>query len=132
MVFLTLACSTSMTGKTHTTNWGPLIEAIAQVESGKNPKAFNKNGNCAGYLQITPIVVKDCNQILKNKKSKKRYTLQDRFNKQKSKEMFVIYQDAHNPSGSIEKAIRIWNGGPHYSVKATNGYYWKVMTKYKK
>lgn len=127
MTFLTLACSTSMTGKTHTTNWEPLIEAIAQVESGKNPKAFNKNGNCAGYLQITPVVVKDCNQILK----KKKYTLKDRFNKQKSIEMFVIYQNAHNPSGNTEKAIRVWNGGPNYSVKATNKYYRKVMKHYK-
>ena len=116
-----------MTGKTSRNHWMPLIKAIAKVESGENPKAFNKNGNCAGYLQITPVVVKDCNQILK----KKKYTLKDRFNKQKSIEMFVIYQNAHNPSGNIEKAIRVWNGGPNYSVKATNKYYRKVIKHYK-
>ena len=130
-VILTVACATSTTGKTSTNYWEPLINAIAKVESGGNPKAFNKNGNCAGYLQITPVVVKDCNQILKRKKVNKKYTLKDRFDKQKSIEMFVIYQNAHNPSGNIEKAIRIWNGGPNYSVKATNKYYKKVMKHYK-
>ncbi len=100
------------------------------VESKGNPKAFNKNGNCAGLLQITSGLVKQCNIWLKVKKSKKRYTLADRYNVEKSKEMFVMVQSHYNKSNNVEKAIRIWNGGPGYTVKGTNGYLKKVMKYY--
>jgi soluble lytic murein transglycosylase-like protein len=113
-------------------DWNPVMDAIIQVESKGNPKAFNKNGNCAGILQITPGLVKQCNIWLKAKKSKKRYTLADRYNVKKSKEMFVMIQSHYNKSNNVEKAIRIWNGGPGYTIKGTNGYLKKVMKYYKK
>lgn len=111
-------------------SWERVINAIIQVESKGNPKAFNPNGNCAGILQITPGLVKQCNAWLKAKKSKKRYTLADRYNVKKSKEMFEMYQHYFNPSNDVEKAIRMWNGGPGYKVKSTNEYYRKVMKYY--
>ena len=107
-------------------DWTRVINAIMQVESGGNAKAHNPNGDCAGILQITPILVKECNQILKQKGSSKRYTMNDRYNAEKSKEMFVLFQERHNPSHDVEKAIRMWNGGPKYSVRATNQYLYKV------
>lgn len=113
-------------------DWSRVIDAIAKVESKGNPKAHNPIGDCAGILQITPGLVKQCNTWLKVKKSKKRYTLRDRYNVSKSKEMFEMYQHYLNPSNDVEKAIRIWNGGPGYSVSKTNGYLKKVMTYYKK
>lgn len=113
-------------------DWSRLIDAIAKVESKGNPKAHNPVGDCAGILQITPGLVKQCNTWLKVKKSKKRYTLRDRYNVSKSKEMFEMYQHYLNPSNDVEKAIRIWNGGPGYSVSKTNGYLKKVMKYYKK
>ena len=113
-------------------DWSRLIDAIAKVESKGNPKAHNPIGDCAGILQITPGLVKQCNTWLKVKKSKKRYTLRDRYNVSKSKEMFEMYQHYLNPSNDVEKAIRIWNGGPGYSVSKTNGYLKKVMKYYKK
>ena len=42
-------------------DWKPVMDAIIQVESKGNPKAYNPNGNCAGILQITPGLVKQCN-----------------------------------------------------------------------
>lgn len=111
-------------------DWSKIMNAIIQVESRGNAKAHNANGDCAGILQITPILVKQCNIWLKNQKSKKRYTLKDRYDVEKSKEMFVIIQEHYNPSHNVEKAIRLWNGGPNYSVKKTNGYYKKVMKYY--
>ena len=113
-------------------DWSPVVDAIIQVESKGNPKAFNPKGNCAGILQITPGLVKQCNEWLKAKKSKRRYTLADRYNVKKSKEMFEMYQHYFNPSNDVEKAIRIWNGGPGYKVGSTNEYYRKVMKYYKK
>lgn len=107
-------------------NWEPVMNAIIQVESGGHSKA--KNGNQCGAMQITPILVKECNNILKERKSKKRFTLSDRFDVKKSKEMFLLIQSYHNPKNDIEKAIRSWNGGQQYSVKKTQRYFEKVMS----
>lgn len=106
-------------------NWDPVMDAIIQVESEGNPKAVS--GNSCGAMQITPILVKECNSILKKRKSKKRYKLADRFNVTKSKEMFILIQSYHNPQNNVEKAIRSWNGGPRYSRRGTQKYYNKVM-----
>ena len=110
-------------------NWDPVMDAIIQVESGGNPNAVS--GNSVGVMQITPILVEDCNQILEKKKSKKRYTLADRYSAKKSKEMFLLIQSYYNPMNNVEKAIRLWNGGVNYSVRATNRYFRKVMNKMK-
>lgn len=106
-------------------NWEPVMEAIIQVESGGDAKAVS--GSSCGAMQITPILVKECNLILKRRKSKKRYTLKDRFSIAKSKEMFLLIQSYFNPTNDIEKAIRSWNGGIKYSVKRTQRYFEKVM-----
>lgn len=106
-------------------NWEPVMEAIIQVESSGNPNA--RSGSSCGAMQITPILVKECNQILKRKKSRKRFTLRDRFSVAKSKEMFLLIQSYFNPGNNIEKAIRSWNGGMNYSVKRTQRYFDKVM-----
>lgn len=111
-------------------DWDPVMEAVIQVESGGNPKAVS--GNSCGAMQITPICVAQCNIILKARKSKKRFSLKDRFNIAKSKEMFRLIQSFYNKEHNIEKAIRSWNGGMKYSVKATQKYYDKVMAHLKK
>jgi hypothetical protein len=69
-------------------NWEPLMDAIIQVESEGNSRAIS--GKSCGAMQITPILVEDCNSILKKRGIKKRYTLNDRFSEKKSKEMFVL------------------------------------------
>ena len=127
MVSLTASATGNATKSTKTSgfNWNPVMDAIIQVESEGNPKAVS--GNSVGAMQITPILVKDCNEILKKQKSKKQYTMADRYSVTKSKEMFLILQKYYNPENNIEKAIRLWNGGIKYSVRATNRYYRKVM-----
>ena len=106
-------------------DWSPVMEAIIEVESNGNHRA--KNGNQVGAMQITPILVEDCNAILKQRKSTKRFKLADRFNIQKSKEMFLLIQSWYNLENNVEKAIRSWNGGVNYSVKRTQRYFEKVM-----
>ncbi len=106
-------------------DWNPVMDAIIQVESEGNSKAVS--GNSCGAMQITPILVKECNNILKRRKSKKRFKLSDRFNVAKSKEMFILFQSFYNPKNSIEQAIRSWNGGLKYSVRGTQKYFNKVM-----
>jgi len=104
------------------------MNAIIYVESKGDPNAVG--GNSVGILQITPILVKQCNIILKAKKSSKRYTLNDRRSIQKSKEMFILIQEYYNKEHNLEKAIRLWNGGPNYSIKGTQKYFNKVMRCY--
>ena len=106
-----------------------LITAIATVESELNEKAVSSD--CVGYLQIRPLLVKECNDILKKKDSKKRYTLNDRFSKKKSIEMFYLIQEKFNPSHNIERALWVWNAGP-YAKKRPTKYINKVMKEYHK
>lgn len=110
-------------------NWGPLMDAITQVESEGNSRAVS--GNQCGAMQITPVLVEDCNAILKKRGVKKRFTLNDRFSVKKSREMFVLIMSHYNPTNNVEKAIRIWNGGVNYTNKGTQRYYKKVMALYK-
>ena len=108
-------------------DWNPVMDAIIKVESEGNPRAVS--GNSVGVMQITPVLVKECNDIMKKQKSNKRYTLDDRYSVEKSKEMFLLIQKYFNPENNVEKAIRSWNGGMKYSVKATNKYYKKVLAR---
>ena len=124
LLLVLLACN-PITSFSQTYNWTKVINAIAIVESNNNPRAVGGGGS-VGLLQITPVLVRDCNKILAKQKSTKRYTLADRLNADKSKEMFVIIQEYYNPSHNVEKAIRLWNGGPNYSVRGTQNYYNKV------
>lgn len=106
-------------------NWEPVMQAIIQVES--EGRANARSGSSVGAMQITPIMVAECNQILRARKSKKRYSLKDRLSVKKSKEMFLLFQSKYNPLNSIEHAIRSWNGGINYGIKQTQRYYEKVM-----
>ena len=44
-------------------DWSPVIDAIIDVESEGNAKAVDKSGKSCGILQITPVMVKECNRI---------------------------------------------------------------------
>lgn len=109
--------------------WMPVINAIAQVESGGNPKAVSKSGTYVGLLQMAPICVRECNRIV----GKNKFTYNDRYSKEKSIEMFIVFQEYHNPEGNMEKAIRLWNSGDKNCMKnksKTEAYYRRVMSKY--
>ena len=109
--------------------WGSVIDAIAQVESKKNPKVVSKDGRYVGYLQISEILVRQCNIIAGYKK----YTYKDRYDKQKSIDMFIDFQEKYNPEGNYEKAIRLWNSGDLNCMNRkarTEGYFRRVMSKF--
>lgn len=106
--------------------WETLIEAIATIESRKNPKVVSRCGKYVGYLQISKLLVNECNMILNERK----YSYNDRYDKQKSIEMFIVIQNRHNPDGNIEKAIRLWKSGDTKCMQRkarTESYYRKVM-----
>ncbi len=104
-------------GKSEDFDWNPVIDAIIWHESKGNPNAVC--GPYVGVLQIAPIMVRECNNILKSRGEQKRFTLKDRYSPEKSKEMFLVIMSKHNKENDIDKACRIWHGGTHYSVKRT-------------
>ena len=113
-----------------------LISAIMYVESKNVENSISNDGTCVGIMQIKKIVVDDCNEYLKMKKNKKRYTYNDRLNKEKSIEMFYLIQERYKNykrsrcDSDIEHMIRVWNGGCNYKKNKTQDYYLKVMKIY--
>lgn len=104
-----------------------ILVAIIAIESRGDIFISNSQENAVGLLQIRPIMVKDVNRIL----GRKKYNLNDRFNKIKSIEMFNIYQDYYNPGLNPEKAAKIWNGGPNgMNKKSTDKYYTKFLQEW--
>jgi len=114
-----------------------LINALIEVESLGNDSAIGDKhlvGNEAvGALQIRPIMVREVNRILKIQKSKKRFKRKDRFSREKSIEMFMIWKNYHHPDGGFETIARNWNGGPRgYKNPRTEHYWAKVQLELNK
>ena len=124
--------TTTTTSRLKSTQWDTLMNAIIYVESRGQADAISKDGKYVGAMQIGKIVVDDCNQYLAYKGIDKQFTYEDRFDVNKSKEMFILIQKRYNKSNNLEAAIRIWNGGCNYNIKSTQGYYNRVLAKYNK
>lgn len=113
--------------------WDNLIKAISAVESRGNPRAVG--GIHVGILQISPILVDECNRINRLKKIDKRFSYNDRYSVEKSIEMFWTVQNFYRPKEEVtdeelqEHMIRLWNGGCGYKKhpRATDGYLNKVL-----
>ena len=116
---------------TLTQKWLPVIRAIEQVESKGKDNLVSRNGRYVGCLQISPTLVRQCNIIVGSSK----YTLRDRYSKEKSYEMFIVFQEHFNPDGDPEFAIRIWNSGDLKCMERkdrTEAYYQRVMRQFEK
>jgi hypothetical protein len=109
-------------------NEDQFINAIIQVESRGNDSAIGdrhiKGGEAIGALQIRPIMVKEVNRILKLKKSKIRFKMSDRWDRDKSIEMFRIWKEFHHDDDDFETIARNWNGGPNGYKKSRTERYW--------
>jgi len=62
-----------------------LLDAIEQVESGGKAGAIGDGGQAVGAYQLWPVYVKDANRIAGTK-----YTLSDRYDRNKSREITRI------------------------------------------
>jgi len=107
----------------------PLIQAMIMVESEGNDSAYHKGEKAVGCLQIRPIMVREVNRILKIQKSDLEYTLEDRWSREKSIEMFHIVNGYHNKNANYEEIARAWNGGPNWFKKSLTKRYWKRVQK---
>ncbi len=107
-----------------------LLEALIQVESQGNENAVGDkhlSRPSIGVLQIRPIMVREVNRILKNQNIKIKYTLDDRYSKDKSIEMFMIWKMNHHPNDTDEVIARCWNGGPRGWKRKATLYYWNKV-----
>ena len=104
-----------------------LIDAVIMVESSDNDNAHNLSEDAVGCLQIRPIMVREVNRLLKRRGEERRYTLEDRWSRQKSIEMFLVYNFRIT---NFEEQARRWNGGANGMNKTATIKYWnKVKTK---
>ena len=103
----------------HDYDWELFTQALIWVESKGDSKAIGSKDD-VGVLQITPILLRDCNRIL----GYERFTLTDRLDSLKSVAMFNIIQDHYNPQHDYHWALKIWNSGAPLS------YHRKVMDKF--
>jgi hypothetical protein len=102
---------------------------MIMVESEGNDSAYHKREKAAGCLQIRPIMVREVNRILDIQKSELEYTLEDRWSREKSIEMFHIVNGYHNKNSTYEEIARAWNGGPKWIKKSLTKRYWKRVQK---
>ena len=75
------------------TNWEHFIDAVIEVESGGDDSAYNKRERAVGCLQIRPIAVREVNRLLEGYGVDGKYTLDDRYDRGRSIEMFSIMAD---------------------------------------
>jgi len=113
-----------------------LLEALIQVESKGNENAVGDkhlSRPSVGVLQLRPVMVREVNRILKKHKVNKKYTLEDRYSREKSIEMFYIWQSFHHLNDSDEIIARCWNGGPKGWKRNSTLHYWdKVQSEINK
>lgn len=83
VLFITVFALGVLTGKAHA---GISMEAIKQIESGGNPKAYNKYSKATGLYQITPICLKHFNEV--NKTS---WKMDDMYDPKKNERVAVWY-----------------------------------------
>jgi len=88
-------------------------------------KIKTKYARAVGCLQIWPVMVKDVNRITASK-----YTLADRYNRQKSIAICRAYMSHYGKRWTIEQAARHWNSGPS-TTKVTDKYWNKVRKELK-
>ena len=87
--------------------WIRVIEV--ESHSGKDPQCrIPQAADDLGIAQITPIVVRDCNRILKLPV----FSLSDRLDDKASRAMFDTYCKHYYPEGELEEWCRLWHRGP--------------------
>lgn len=109
-----------------------VMPALIAVESSGNDKAIGDNGRGVGCLQIHPECIEDVNRIAGT-----RYTLADRLDREKSKEICSIYLTHYGKAyarttgkaPTAETLARIWNGGPRGYAKSATIPYWRKVER---
>ena len=120
------------------TNWEHFIDAVIDVESGGDDSAIGDRHlgkPSVGCLQIRPIAVSEVNRILEASGVDGKYTLDERYNRVRSTEMFMIMTEQIDCCENLseeeffEIVARRWNGGPRGDKKRSTLKYWNNVQK---
>ena len=109
-----------------------LVNALIYVESRGIDSAIGDrhlDEPSVGVLQIRPIMVREVNRICKRIGSHQRFTLKDRFDRDKSVHMFLIWKEFHHKDSDFEAIARSWNGGPKGPKSRRTLPYWEKVEK---
>lgn len=109
-----------------------ILEAMILVESRGDSMAIGDTHlrqPSIGVLQIRPIMVKEVNRISAKRRLGKEFSLDDRYSKTKSIEMFNIWREYHHPDNNYEAIARTWNGGPNGLRNARTLHYWDKVSR---
>ena len=115
--------------------WDTFVDAVIYVESRGNDSAVGDNGKAVGCLQIHPIMVREVNRLLAKYDIPTTYTLEDRYSREKSIEMFNIVSEEYYCCEDYtfeeyaEIVARRWNGGPKGDKKRSTIKYWNNVQK---
>lgn len=90
------------------------FQAIAELESSNNPKAFNKKSGAIGLFQITPVCLKDFNE-----QNKKKYTAEMLYSPYRNFEVANWYLTVRIPQMleglgleiTTQRILWAWNAG---------------------
>lgn len=107
-----------------------LVNALIYVESRGIDSAIGDrhlDEPSVGVLQIRPIMVREVNRICKRIGSHQRFTLKDRFDRDKSIHMFLIWKEFHHKDSDFETISRSWNGGPRGPKSSRTLKYWEKV-----
>ena len=117
--------------KTQELTWDDFVQAVIYVESRGQDDAYHEKEKAAGCLQIRPIMVREVNRQLKKADVTIRFTLEDRWDRQKSIDMFDIIAEKVECCEDLtqmkffEEVARKWNGGPRGHKKKSTQAYWE-------
>lgn len=101
-----------------------LSYAVSMVESSGDTMAYNAKEQATGLFQVRPIRIRDFNI-----KTGKSYTINDMYDPDKAKEVFLYYCCQNLYMGQ-EYNIRAWNGGTNAMKKQSTKEYYKKVLKY--
>ena len=104
-----------------------LIHSMIYIESRGNDSSYCAKENAVGCLQIRPIMVKEVNRFLRKMNKTLRYTLNDRWSREKSIEMFRVWYNYRHSESTLEVIARSWNGGPRGPKRKSTLNYWKKV-----
>lgn len=102
--------------------------AVIKQESQSGKKRVSHlsiKENSVGIAQIRPCMVKDCNRIV----GKKKWSLADRDNDVKSREMFNTFILNYGKNKPLREVASMWNGGPKGWKKADARAYSAIIMK---
>lgn len=103
-----------------------MATAFAIIES-KCQDVTSPDNKYVGYLQMSEILVREVNNILKEQGSDVRFTYDDRHDWQCNLTMFSIVMEKHNPTLDIDRAVDIWNKRCHHVYRNQVKIYYQFL-----